>query len=108
MGCWTIACLAGGVAVGWDLAGGGGPVVGAPGSVMRVPLGKLGIAGFFTFVMLMASGGIDGAGAVSGSPSTMIMSLSLPVAVDPVFSSTWFRESALILLKVFNFKPGRL
>ena len=82
------SCLVGGAGVGYDLVGGGGPVVGAPGSVMRVPLGRLGICGFFTLVMLMANGGIGGAGAVSGSPSTMITSLSPPPAAAPDFSCT--------------------
>ena len=82
-------CLAGGTGDGYDLVDGGGPVVGAPGRVMRVPLGRLGICGFFTLLMLMAKGGICGAGAVSGSPSTMITSLSPAVAAAaPTFSCT--------------------
>ena len=87
LGWGPAVCLAGGTGVGYDLVGGGGPVVGAPGRVMRVPLGRLGICAFFTLLIPMASGGIGGAGAVSGSPSTMITSLS-PADPAPAFSCT--------------------
>ena len=79
-------CLVGGTEDGNGLAGGGGPVAALPGRVIWVPLGRLGICGFFTFEMLMDSGGMGGAGAVSGSPSTMITSLS--PAAAPNFSWT--------------------